>query len=115
MSTPGIKRGTAEFLNSQRTSKMCLKRCPERASPGKRPHSKPGPMQGIARSCAPDLHLRGDLMSHWKEMTQRELGRLALRSDEQEEILAELSGHLEETYEGLLRQGASQEDAVRWA
>ena len=54
-------------------------------------------------------------MSHWKEMTQRELGRLALRSDEQEEILAQLSGHLEETYEGLLRQGASQEDAVRWA
>ncbi len=54
-------------------------------------------------------------MPDWAEMLRQQLGGMHLHPDVRDEIVAELAGHLEDSYEGLLAQGMSAEDALRRA
>jgi hypothetical protein len=54
-------------------------------------------------------------MPDWEELVSRRLAQLALGERERQEVIAELAGHLEETYEGLRRTNASHDDAIRCA
>jgi hypothetical protein len=52
-------------------------------------------------------------MRDWKTLVEQRLAGLALERQEKDEVIAELAGHLEEACDGLLRQGISEEEAVR--
>jgi hypothetical protein len=54
-------------------------------------------------------------MPNWRRLARRKLTPLALDSTREDEIVAELAGHLEDLYEDLLRQGKSEVEAVRSA
>jgi hypothetical protein len=53
------------------------------------------------------------MMPDWEGIVGRELAGLALEAGEHREVVAELAAHLEETCDGLQRQGVSAEDAER--
>jgi len=52
-------------------------------------------------------------MPDWQDLVRQHLSGLALESLEMDEICAELAAHLEEVFDGLLRQGVPEEEAVR--
>ena len=52
-------------------------------------------------------------MPDWQDLVSQHLSGLALESLEMDEICAELAAHLEEVFDGLLRQGVPEEEAVR--
>lgn len=52
-------------------------------------------------------------MPDWHALVRRELRDLALQDGQQNEVVAELAAHLEETCENLLRSGLSEDEAVR--
>jgi hypothetical protein len=54
-------------------------------------------------------------MPDWQEIARQRLTPLALEAKRQEEIVAELAGHLEDLYEDLVRQGKSEVEAVQAA
>lgn len=54
-------------------------------------------------------------MPDWHELVRRQLGHIALEQADREEVIVELAGHLEETFENLLRDGISVEEAKRRA
>ena len=54
-------------------------------------------------------------MPDWRGLVSARLADLALEETEKQEVIAELAGHLEETYEGLAREGISHDEAVRRA
>ena len=51
-------------------------------------------------------------MPDWRQLVQLRLGSLALENAEAIQIVEELAGHLEETYQGLLKDGLTEEIAV---
>lgn len=51
-------------------------------------------------------------MPDWQELVRRRLSGLALDGAEKEEVHAELAAHLEESYEALRKNGASEKEAV---
>jgi hypothetical protein len=51
-------------------------------------------------------------MPNWEAIVERQLNGLALEPAESAEVIAELAAHLAETYEELLRQGITEEEAV---
>jgi len=54
-------------------------------------------------------------MPDWREMARQRLTPLALEAKREEEIIMELSDHLEDLYSDLLQQGKSEVDAVQSA
>ena len=52
-------------------------------------------------------------MPDWERMLREQLGGMRLEPAVQDEIIAELAGHLEESYEGLLALGISREEALQ--
>jgi len=52
-------------------------------------------------------------MPDWEGIVRRELAGLVLEPQERREVVAELAAHLEEVFDGLLRQGIPEEEAVR--
>ncbi len=54
-------------------------------------------------------------MPDWQELVRKRLSGLTLNAAEKDEIHSELAGHLEESYEALLQEGVSKQDAVRRA
>jgi hypothetical protein len=54
-------------------------------------------------------------MRDWEKLVSGRLTHLALEEGERQEVIAELAGHLEETYEALRQSGASHDDAIRRA
>jgi hypothetical protein len=54
-------------------------------------------------------------MPDWRGIAGRRLAPLALEAERKEEIIDELSGHLEDLYSDLLRHGKSEAEAVRSA
>jgi len=52
-------------------------------------------------------------MPDWEEILRRELAGLKLERQERREVLEELAAHLEEACDGLLRQGVTEEEALR--
>jgi len=54
-------------------------------------------------------------MLDWEALVGERLGSSSLAPEEQYEVVAELAGHLEETFEQLRRQGLSEETAVERA
>lgn len=52
-------------------------------------------------------------MPDWQELVRRELSGLALNAAEKDEVHAELAAHLEETYEGLVKEGEAEPAAVQ--
>jgi len=54
-------------------------------------------------------------MPDWERVVSHRLAQLALDERERQEVIAELAAHLEETYEGLRRDGLPERDAVRHA
>ena len=52
-------------------------------------------------------------MRDWQELVRRELSGLALDAAERDEVHAEVAAHLEETYEGLLKEGEAEPAAVQ--
>jgi hypothetical protein len=54
-------------------------------------------------------------MRDWEALVKQRLAGLALEPKERAEVIAEVAGHLEETCEAMLRQGMTEEDAVRRA
>lgn len=54
-------------------------------------------------------------MRNWQELVHQRLAGLELDAAEREEVHAELAAHLEESYEGLRKQGMSEPQAVRSA
>jgi hypothetical protein len=54
-------------------------------------------------------------MRNWQELVGQRLAGLELDAAEKEEVHAELAAHLEESYEGLRKQGISETEAVRSA
>ena len=54
-------------------------------------------------------------MPDWCELVRSRLAGIALEPHDREEVIAELAGHLEETYENLCAEGLSAEDAARRA
>ena len=54
-------------------------------------------------------------MRDWEKLVEERLAHLALEEGERQEVILELAGHLEETYEGLRRAGASDNEAIRGA
>lgn len=54
-------------------------------------------------------------MPDWQEIVRQRLVGLALGPAERQEVHAELAAHLEESYEVLIREGASKPDAIRRA
>lgn len=51
-------------------------------------------------------------MPDWQTLVSQRLAHLALEERDREEVFAELAGHLEESYESLLRQGDSEHEAI---
>ena len=51
-------------------------------------------------------------MPDWEKVVSHRLAQLALDERERQEVIAELAGHLEETYEGLRREGLPEREAV---
>jgi len=51
-------------------------------------------------------------MPDWEKLVSRQLAQLALEERERQEVIAELAGHLDETYEGLRREGLPEREAV---
>src|ERR1700730_7262867 len=51
-------------------------------------------------------------MPDWEKLVGQRLLHLALDEREREEVIRELAGHLEETYEGLRRNGLPGGEAV---
>jgi hypothetical protein len=54
-------------------------------------------------------------MPDWRRLARRKLTPLALDSVREDEIVAELAGHLEDLYADLVRRGTPEEEAVRSA
>ncbi len=54
-------------------------------------------------------------MLDWREIVRDKLTPLRVGEKRQEDIVAELAGHLDELYEDLVRQGRSEVEAVRFA
>ncbi len=54
-------------------------------------------------------------MPDWQRLARRRLTPLALDSVREDEIVAELAGHLEDLYADLVRQGTPEEEAVQSA
>ncbi len=54
-------------------------------------------------------------MPDWQRLARRSLTPLALDSVREDEIVAELAGHLEDLYADLVRQGTPEEEAVQSA
>jgi hypothetical protein len=54
-------------------------------------------------------------MPDWREIVRRRLTPLGLDALREEEIVAEIAGHLEDLYEDLVRQGKSESEAVQFA
>src|SRR5579859_6496411 len=52
-------------------------------------------------------------MRDWQALVGEQLRELSVAADEKQEIIAELAAHLEEVFDGLLRQGIAEEEAVR--
>jgi hypothetical protein len=52
-------------------------------------------------------------MRNWEALVRGQLGGLSLDPGERGDVIAELAGHLEEACDGFLRQGMSEEEAVR--
>lgn len=54
-------------------------------------------------------------MPDWQNVVREQLAGLNLGHEEEDEVIAELAGHLEETYEALRRDGLLQREAVHRA
>ena len=54
-------------------------------------------------------------MRDWHELVRQRLARMTLEPGERSEVIEELTAHLEETYEGLLKTGVAEEEAVQRA
>jgi hypothetical protein len=54
-------------------------------------------------------------MPDWREIVRDRLTPLRVGEKRQEDIVAELAGHLDDLYEDLVRQGRSEVEAVRFA
>jgi hypothetical protein len=54
-------------------------------------------------------------MPDWESLVDERLGGSSLAPEERREVIAELAGHLEETFEQLRRQGLSEEAATELA
>ena len=54
-------------------------------------------------------------MPDWQRLARRRLTPLALDSAREDEIVAELAGHLEDLCADLVRQGTPEEEAVQFA
>ena len=54
-------------------------------------------------------------MPDWEKLVSERLAQLALGERERHEVVAELAGHLEETYEASRQRGASDDEAIRCA
>ena len=54
-------------------------------------------------------------MPDWEKLVTERLAQLALEESERREVIAEIAGHLEETYEALREKGVSAEEAMRRA
>src|SRR6266446_1490079 len=51
-------------------------------------------------------------MPDWQKVVREQLAGLNLGREEEDEVIAELAGHLEETYEALRRDGLPEREAV---
>jgi hypothetical protein len=54
-------------------------------------------------------------MRDWQTLVEQRLGSLALEPEERTEVIAEVAAHLEDICEDMLRQGMTEEEAVRRA
>ena len=54
-------------------------------------------------------------MPDWQKVVRGQLAGLNLEREEEDEVIAELAGHLEETYEALRREGLTEREAIRRA
>jgi hypothetical protein len=54
-------------------------------------------------------------MLDWQKLVREQLAGLNLGHEEEDEVIAELAGHLEETYEALRREGLAEREAVQRA
>ncbi|HEY6384674.1 MAG TPA: permease prefix domain 1-containing protein, partial [Candidatus Acidoferrum sp.] len=54
-------------------------------------------------------------MRDWEALVKLRLAGLALEPEETTEVIAEVAEHLEDTCEEMLRQGLTEEEAVRRA
>jgi hypothetical protein len=54
-------------------------------------------------------------MRDWKALAEQRLASLALEPEEKAEVIAEVAAHLEEICEEMLKQGLTEEEAVRRA
>ena len=54
-------------------------------------------------------------MRNWEALVKQRLTGLALEPGEATEVIAEVAAHLEDTYEEMLRQGLTEDEAVRRA
>ncbi|HEV2196147.1 MAG TPA: hypothetical protein VGR55_11230 [Candidatus Acidoferrum sp.] len=52
-------------------------------------------------------------MPDWQKLVRKRLSGLALDAAEKDEVHAELAAHLEETYEGLLKEGEAEAAAIQ--
>src|SRR5271163_2492578 len=52
-------------------------------------------------------------MRDWKALVEERLASLALEPEEKAEVISEVATHLEEICEEMLRQGITEEEAVR--
>ena len=52
-------------------------------------------------------------MPDWQELVRQRLSGLSLDATEKDEVHAELAAHLEETYEGLVKEGEAEPAAVQ--
>ncbi len=53
------------------------------------------------------------MMPDWEALVGEQLGELSLAAEERQEVIAELAAHLEELFDGLLRQGVAEQEALR--
>jgi hypothetical protein len=51
-------------------------------------------------------------MPDWQKLVEQRLAALSLEPDEKDEVLAELAGHLAETYDSLHKNGVPEEEAI---
>jgi hypothetical protein len=54
-------------------------------------------------------------MPDWHKVVREQLAGLNLGHEEEDEVIAEVAGHLEETYEALRREGLEEREAVHRA
>ena len=52
-------------------------------------------------------------MRDWQAIVEQRLGSIALEPEEKTEVIAEVAAHLEDVCEEMLRQGVTEEEAVR--